>query len=367
MATVRQLAPADFGTSRLVMHSACSAIARMIGGAFVAAAGAGYWFVLTSGTPGGGDHALMGVLGAFLAVGAIMLLHVARRVIDRDRRQVEIVWGVIVPFSRKTFPLDTFDHVRLEAIRVRTQNGGSQTQYCVSLTGKDDQRCGISVMQRYQTARERAERIAGFINLPLADHTAGAVSVRQPDALDQPAVERWRSEGGGRWVDPPLRSRIRVSCDADARVVTLPPAGMSGPIPLMAIAMAPGLLVPLFVFQSGIVSIADLRFVAPLFLVPVVGVALVLLWVAAARERVRVNKQGVTITRRFGPLARTLRIPADELEELVERRRPNSPLLGNWSGGITLRSDKRTCMVGVSLSEADRDWLANAIRWALTH
>ncbi|RMF75266.1 MAG: hypothetical protein D6744_13665, partial [Planctomycetota bacterium] len=205
--------------------------------------------------------------------------------------------------------------------------------------------------------------ISRFLSLPMADHTGGVVSVRPADALDECAVDRWRREGvAATWSDPPADSRVQVSRDADGVIIVLPPTGLTGPIALMLIALIPAVMTPVMIFSIGVLSASQALVMAPILLAPAVLLGGLMLWHAVGREHVRVDSRGVTVGRRLGLISRSVHIPADELEELVERRISRSPLMGSWSGGIALRSDKRTCNLAVSLDEKRRDWLANAIR-----
>ncbi|RMF79962.1 MAG: hypothetical protein D6744_08620, partial [Planctomycetota bacterium] len=155
MASIRHAELADAFSGRLVLHSAFSPLIRCVGAAIASGGAAGLFHAWRSEATGSGENVLIGVCTAFLVVGLIMLLHIARRVIDRDRGLLESAWGVGVPFLTRSQSLDPFERVRVDAVRVQSSNGGSQTQYRVALDAGDEQPQPLWIAMRYDAARRK--------------------------------------------------------------------------------------------------------------------------------------------------------------------------------------------------------------------
>lgn len=367
MATMEIGGAGGLGDGRLVFASGSSVIARWLGLCIGAAGVLMLWIGLGPEAAGREVAPLKYMGGVFLAVGLVMLLHVLRREIDRDRGLVEIVWGVGLPFGRKTLSLNTWRQVRIDVVRAPGGSGQSRRIYQVALGDDEKPGCVLWGSRRYEASRRRAEEVARFVGLPLADHTGGAVSVREPEALDRPVVERWRAEGSPRaWGALPAGSRLKVRREDGALVVSLPARGFTPPIALVAMTLPGSVIVPLMVLSSGVGMGAGVWIVAAFVAVPAAVCVAVISWCVGSRGEVRVDREGITVTRRLGGVRRSVYLPANELEEVVRREDAGLWSSGKRSGGLVLRSDQRTCVIGVSLSEEDRDWLADAIRVAMT-
>lgn len=315
----------------------------------------------------------------FLTCGLGLLLHISRCVLDPVRGTIEITRGVVAPLWRRVIPLDVIDHVEIVAYQA-SSGSGSRTQYGVMVVPPDAsdglrptfRRCFVFSSGGYPAARQWGERIAAVVRRPLVDRTGATTSVRQPEELDVPVAELWRREGVPEQLEaPPADAGLQHQLERDRVVIDLPKTGVRGPAVVLAIGLAGVLSVPaimyFFIFSSDLPVAGKVLF--GLFLIiPELIVATLLAWFAAGRTRLECSPDGVTITRRLGPVTRRQRFTAQELEEVLVREVPPNapPLAAAFGNSLVLRSDTQTAQIGWGLRPTALRWIRDALRWALT-
>ncbi len=110
-----------------------------------------------------------------------------------------IWWGFLLPMRRKRYALELFEQVALCAEeRTRTDKDNTNrrhtyTVYPVRLEGQEWIELGAK--ENFQSARALAEKVAKYVELPLADSTSGKISLRATADLDKSLAEQLQQEG----------------------------------------------------------------------------------------------------------------------------------------------------------------------------
>jgi len=176
-------------------------------------------------------------------------------VLDKKRRTIEYWTRLVVPLSHKTYSFDDVQRVTLTR-EIRRSNNSSYTVFPVRIVG-ENVKVDLDEPRRYDAARMLAERVAGFLELPLADASTGTEVVRAPDELDKSLKERLQELPEEAELPPqPENMQTKILRKGDAVRLEIPAAD-TGPIPrlitiffmfgeLIFIAVVVGLL-----FASG--------------------------------------------------------------------------------------------------------------------
>ncbi|MCK6471675.1 MAG: hypothetical protein L6R28_08010 [Planctomycetes bacterium] len=305
----------------------------------------------------------------FVAVGAIMMFGRTGAILNRREKTVTTWWGLLVPFSRKTQPLnDSWIYLKTET---RKTKNGSYTVYVVRLTaGKD---LLLSEYRKYDPARADAERAAKFLDFGIADTSSGEMVRREAGTLDESLRQRLAREGTvPAMPEKPLECKVREAVEGDEALFELPPGGRLMGMLMAGVAFVP--LVAFAIFASAIFSSSgsNAKGIEAFYVfVAIVGgglllaVGLPVLKALTTRETVAVSTRGLRLKTRWLLGSTTKQIPADELEELaVSTQRPN--LLNRQGGPIVARSDTCTLAFGSGLSEDERRWLRDVILYLVT-
>lgn len=326
----------------------------------------------------------------FTSVGAAFVF--GRRGVFFDKRtgMATSWWGLLIPFKKTEHRLDSLKRVALSS-EIRRNKNSTYTVYPVRVehSGKA---IHISEPKDSQKARTKAEEVAKFLNLPLADSTAGTVKVRAADELDQSIREQVQKKGETIEVSaPPVDCRIRHRLTEGKLTLEIPKVGVPG----IAVAIVlPIVLLPLgfaaFFASSFLGDFKD----APLLFKVFAGVfvSLFILPVALVLGRFFLRSQSaehVTVTpdqlelKLVSPMgARVKSIPADELEEFDLQSNPGAAVASNGQpvppfvqsivgflgggGAMIARSDRQTLTFGTGLTEEEARWMHSLIKRVLT-
>lgn len=149
--------------------------------------------------------------------------------LDRAAREVTTWWGFVRPWRTRARSLDEFEVIRLDR-EVRRSNNSSYTVFPVRLSTPEHRKRGsvaFAAPRKYAPARELAETIAKFLDLPLEDASSGTPVRRDPETLDESVRERF--ERTGERVDvppPPPDMRSTVEFTPGRAVIEIPAAGL---------------------------------------------------------------------------------------------------------------------------------------------
>ncbi len=341
----------------------------------------------------------------FLLVGAGFIFGRAGIAIDKRSGTVTKWWGAIVRFSSKSFPTDEVKAVTISR-EVRTSHsskGGSSsyTVYPVRLAGAAKP-VNVEEPRDYEKARRRAEELAKFLDVGVEDSSTGKRIVREAGTLDESLRERYRREGR-----PPERPaepagcRIVSGASGSEATFDLPPKGFAaveiiGMVIAAAFALVPFIFLGPMLFGSSDSEGFDIEKMWPLAIF--LGVFM-LLWLgfplvmivgtikrATARVRLTVYPLGLSLERKSFLGTKTLRIPADELEELEigdtaarslasmsvgkgSARQPGMQGLLSLFGPkqvVTARSDRITLTFGAGLRPEELEGLRDVVLFIVT-
>ncbi len=142
----------------------------------------------------------------FFLVGAAVGLGRSGRLLDLRNRSLTAWWGLLVPFSRRRHKLDEFDRVTISR-EVRQSKDSSDTVYPVRLLG-DANKVSFGEPRDYFEARRSGERLAKFMQVPLADSGMGSEIVKSPELLGLSLRHQIRKVGDL----PPLPSPPTMQC-----------------------------------------------------------------------------------------------------------------------------------------------------------
>jgi len=313
----------------------------------------------------------------FALIGAALVLGRAGTIIDREQGQVTTWWGLLVPFRRVVHRLSDFVAVRVDQKVVRTRNG-DHTVYPIMLERADDE-VAIRQTRNATQARQVAERVASFLNLPLRDATGDTVVERDAAQLDESVRDRARREGKQlTWPTEPPGCRVRCALSGDEVTIELPRTGFNLGLAIRVVA---GFAVPVVAavfLRSFLAGFGDEGFVRWILLgvfgvlfvlAPLATVSLRAVWIMRMRERVSVSPRELRIDRLFPLGRRSIKIPAEELEEFdVSRGVAPSHMAARFRRrSIIARSDDASCVFGSGLRDDERQWVHDAIRYVLVH
>lgn len=346
---------------------------------------------------------LFGML--FLLVGAGLIFGRAGIEIDKRSGTITKWWGAIVRFSSKSFPTDEVKAVTISR-EVRTSHsskGGSSsyTVYPVRLAGAAKP-VDVEEPRDYEKARHRAEELAKFLDVGVEDSSTGKRIVREAGTLDESLRERYRREGRPRERPAePAGCRIVSGASGGEATFDIPPKGF-GAIEIIsmvlgaAFAFVPLIFVVPMLFGSSDSEDFDIAKMWPLaiffgvFILFWLGLPLVMIVgtikKATARVRLIVDPRGLRLERKSFLGTKTLRIPADELEELEiggsAPRRSGSMSVGKGGatqpgvqqltslfgskGVVTARSDRTTLNFGAGLRPEELKWLRDVVLFIVT-
>ena len=239
-------------------------------------------------------------------------------VVDREAGVLETWSGAVVPMRRRRRKLGRTKHVVLRrSARSRGSasagDARSSTVFAVQLDGAGTPELDTFTNER--AARAFAERAARTLGLGMENRLSEPVDVRAPEALDRPLAERLRDEGAEEPPRRPAQTRVRVESGAPGGAVSLPRVGLrgwSGRALFAALAAYFGWLALPMLRDGDRVSLG--------FAAAVGGVGVLVLARAFGdhflAERLEVGAEGLTVTRRLGPVGRRRTLGLRELEEL---------------------------------------------------
>lgn len=315
-----------------------------------------------------------GLLGVvFTCVGALLAFGRLGVTLDRASGTFTTWRWFFMPWESEPRKLSEFTAVQL----TRERQGSGRNAcivYPVRICRSSADRADIVTLKQPRTYREGrtlAEQVARYVELPLADRTAGE-TVRQPDELDQSVAQRLqRAEARVAWPSEMTDSRIQCQQRGRDLDMTLPASGLQPQHVLIIGVMLPSsmlVMAILFVFTQGM----DAKFVGLIMGVELLLVTLVIgacLVLARSRTTIVLNSNQLTVHRSFCGLASKTHFPLSELEEMSvqgpSRERSDRVTLLTRQPYLLLRSDRQTARVGRGLATDELNWLQQAIESTL--
>ncbi len=325
----------------------------------------------------------------FATVGAALVLGRGGTIIDRRNRTVTTWWGLLVPFSHKQYSLDDYNSVTIKR-EVRRSKNSTYTVYPVRIEG-GDKPISWEEPQKYQKAREQAERLATFMEMQVVDSTSGEAVIRAPGELDLSLREKMQQAGSEIEVpDPPDNMKTSFTTEGTRLIIETPPKGLR---PIHMIPLGLGFLIPAFVllvvimpelakdkhttgWQIPLVMSAFMGMLIPfaIFILPTLSAIRKQWRVIASPESLRVERKGMLLTK-------AVEIPANELEELVLPKEHIIPdtaqappimmalvkmMARGSKTGIRARSDNAEVSFGKGLDYEELRWLHAVITKMMT-
>jgi hypothetical protein len=308
------------------------------------------------------DHAVLVALPVI--VGALLMCLRRSVLLDRRQRLATTGWSLLVPLNRSEHLLSDAHEVVLS----REEQSFGDTDYDVfpvTLQGAGGDEIKLREPRDYESARRLAEEVAKFLGLGMRDRSSGEVIARAPGTLDQSLRQRAKQAGArSRMPERPAGAKSIASFDGATATIEIPPfmrwiwSVLTGLLVAALTALglefdtkrdaAPELQHGLFLFLVLLAVTVPILF----FLMHRMGIH--------HRDRLVVSAHEVVLTRRglFG--ARTLRLPADEIEEVVTE---------SASGGsqrVVIRGDRGSIKLAVVHSEEEAKWLRDLLVYVLT-
>lgn len=327
---------------------------------------------------------------ACVAIGIVVIGRHDSVTLDLGRREVVTVGGVIVPLTRR-LPLSSLQRVAFRRVVVPSSNEFEAVRWPVHLEG-DGVRLVAAVEKDAAAARQRAEELAGRLQLPVVDRTTGTAQLRETGEIgatlkarlaDAPGElppatgwvdararipEGWEPPGYAP-LDPAVAARARrgvapvVSSDADGVTWRIPAMGLTGAharavaVPMLAIlgvAVLASCLAPPAI--CGGLGLMPLGLIA---LLPHRDQIFRTQTVRATPDHLEVQAHG-----------RTIRVELDALEELVLTDGSGLDGIRTLVGGgaLVAIAPKRRVRFGESLSRPELErlhrelcaWIARA-------
>lgn len=323
---------------RLILRGGRSALAR------------GAWLIVLSLAIAMGGTSPHPVGWALLALPASLFAFWCRwAILDRKRGVVEQGSGALFPFWVRRTPLQGAGAVVLTRTeRVRSTKSGSTvtTVYEVCLEGA----CRpvlLGSSATWEGAVQVAEVAAFFLGLPLRDRHRK--SVRAPGELDEPLAARPDGETGepapaaAPSAGSPPKKTFLEWIEGDARRFRIPRPREHKFLAIAALAFLLWTL-PVSCFGNLLFGLLPLLFLIPAWLWTAFGFS----------AEIEASPRGLTILTRGLVLRKTIRIPREELEDLVvetpERGGLREVLHDTFPGFLVARSDRASARFGYGLS-----------------
>lgn len=325
----------------------------------------------------------------FTAVGVGFVLGRSGVSFDRRTKQATVWWGLLIPLKKSDYPLDSLEQVAITK-EVRRSKNSTYTIFPVRVTHAAKP-IKISEFRDFQKARGKAEEVAKFLNLPVADSTEGQTKMRAANELDQSIRDQAQAKGATIEVSPPpANCRVRHELANGKLTLEIPPVGM--PTIAMAIMAAIVLLPMIFagIFAFFFLETGDTPPFMKLFIAGFAAVLLIPVFLifgrmflqSRATEQLTVTPDGLEL-RLVTPLGRRAKsIPANELEEFDLRPNANvatdtkgqpAPqflqsivVFMGGGGAIIARSDRQTLSFGKGLSADEARWMHGLMKRILT-
>jgi len=357
----------DTHSGRLQLRSGGGLVMFIFGLPF---AGAGATIIYTSLTGTDAIPLPVGLPFGLVFVAAGIALSLGRAGKDLDLRQGNLTcwWGLLLPCYRKTYALADFD-VMVLSQEVRRSKNSTYTVYPLRLHSAGV-RVNLDETRDYFASRRIGERIAKFLNLPLADSGLGQERRREPEML-QISLRQQLHDSGETVELPPPPSEMQTTIKYKQRSVMLqtPPSNWQVAAAIAAVVVVVGTIMTLIIgtmFLRSLELSGTVQMVL-LLLAPLPNFAATwLIWRAMApgsAERLIVDpEQSLQLYRvgRNGNARQLNQMPITEWEELVlcdatpDRRQ-----------GMLAISDKTSIHFGKNLGSDELNYLAAVIRKTL--
>ncbi len=303
--------------------------------------------------------------GVFALCGAIFMCVRFGVIVDRQRRTVTKWWGLLVPFRKTEHPFSQAHFVTLSHERRHLYRSASYEVFPVRLEGAGADAITLHEPRDYDKARRLAEEIAKFLHLGIRDRSSGEEVVRDAGTLNESIRQRAKRLGlTSRMPQQLPGARSSVSFGESRLTATIDMPVMHWVWVVLAGLMIAGLSAVFIEFDPKLHKyLPDMGRPLFTFLVLLCLILPIFLFVAPRDERLVVSPDELVLTRRgvFG--SNTIRLQANEIEE-VEITRMNFELLVGSS--IVVRSDRGSVEFGAERSEKELKWLRDVVIHVLT-
>jgi len=300
--------------------------------------------------------------GAIALCGAIVMCVRFGAVLDRQRRVITTWWGLLVPFHKTEHPVSQMHYVTL----TREKRGARPTYvvFPVRLEGAGANAITLLEPLDYNKARRLAEEIAKFIHLGIRDRSSGEEVVRDAGTLDESIRQRAkRLSLTSRMPQQPPGAKLSVSIAGSPSTATIAmPVKHWGRVVVLAFVIA---AVCAVFIEMHLRLTGDPPDMVRLLLTFLILLCLILpaALFMVIHERLVVSPVELVITRRgvFG--TNTIRLQANEIEEVEIARDPHLGLPGH----VVVRGDRGTVkLLAAAYSAKELKWLRDALVHALT-
>jgi len=286
-------------------------------------------------------------------VGALLLFGRGRFVLDR--RSQSLSWQLVLGgnWPRWTRSIESVKAVRLDELvePASSDDDSDTTFFVVSLELSASERIELARSGSWESLLPLAEGVSAFTKQPLFDYVID--SLREPDELDVPLLQRERQEKALA-PEPPGDSRCEVVLDGAITRLTFPPPDAK---PVLALVAFVALLWTVPVFLSGGVVVSLL----PLVLLGWIWFQVRFGFRSSAEiegSTLRVRRQGLIVERIH-------EFPAAALEDLavrtVDRGASRNIIATVTDGYLIARSDTGHVRFGWGLELRDLEWLREYI------
>jgi hypothetical protein len=314
----------------------------------------------------------------FIIVGLAVMFGRRGTIIDPLGRTVTKWWGLLFPFSSKSFTVEETGEVRTTK-EVRRGQKSTTIVYVIKIHGESGSVIDVIEVKTSEDARKKGEQTAKALNLSLRDNCLGKEIYREAGTLDESLADRAKRTGELPVIpDMPGSCKIENRIEGTTAIFEIPPAGFGGK-ELAPLVMIGAGIIPFFIFTSfmfsgaGDAPIFFKGFMGLFFLIPLAvvgGMAYKVMGRVMCRQVIRIDP-GMLEVKKIGPGGKSKSIPANELEELELFSRsdgtPTNPLAAFFgsSGKLVARSDTCSINIGEGLSNDELEWFHAVLYTAL--
>jgi len=126
-----------------------------------------------------------------VVIGLLCIFYINKLTLDTYSGYLIHKHGFFIPFVKNRYRINKIKRIKISEKTVRRNNNNSSEIYPVDLIGIKD-----GIVLKHQDpwfSRSVAEKLAKLLHIPLDNRVYGKSSIRHPEELDLPLIERWKN------------------------------------------------------------------------------------------------------------------------------------------------------------------------------
>jgi hypothetical protein len=283
-----------------------------------------------------------------VVAGLLLVSHRQFVQIDPANNRVMRKRGFGIAWTMRTVPLAGIRKVALTSYYVSSSNDNSSTErYRLSIIA--NQGGPVAEFGNRWFARRKGEQLSAALSVPFDNVLYDAHSMRQPDELDVPLVERWRQSAENAKDCPviPTGLRLRIADDEDETQISYPANSSIVKYLVMIEVALITVLACAYLLWHG-----PGRFLTFAILIGVIGLFGCGIMAYSGRSKLKIRADMIEFRQGVSPFTQQVKLMA--IEEMIMSQE-----------GIQLVSDTGAVCVDWPADSADADFLKDYLRYEM--